>query len=105
MLLIALWSGNRGYCKLLYGRGIEAQPPPKKKNHTHTAVCCVSCALPLTLPLECVWRVLRVLRVLGVASGTACGVRMYVFRVVQRHGSWKMPFPTNLYAGALPMEG
>ena len=29
---------------------------------------------------------------------------MSVFRVMQTHRSSKMPFPTNLYAGALPLE-
>ena len=29
---------------------------------------------------------------------------MYVFRVMQTHCSSKMPFPTNLYACALPLE-
>ena len=29
---------------------------------------------------------------------------MYMLRVVQAHRSSKMPFPTNLYAGALPLE-
>ena len=29
---------------------------------------------------------------------------MYVFRVMQTHRSSKMPFPMNLYAGALPLE-
>ena len=29
---------------------------------------------------------------------------MSVFRVMHTHGSSKMPFPTNLYAGALPLE-
>ena len=29
---------------------------------------------------------------------------MYVFRVMQTHRSSKMPFPTNLYAAALPLE-
>ena len=61
-------------CRRLCGRGIEAQTPPSPKKNTHTALCHVSCTLPLTLPLDCVWRVLRVLRVLGVASGTTFGV-------------------------------
>ena len=82
---------------------LRLNPPPKKKN-TDTTLCYVCYVLPLTLPLDCVWSVLRVLRVLGVASGTASGVRMYVFRVMQTHRSSKMPFPTNLYAGALPLE-
>ena len=29
---------------------------------------------------------------------------MSVFRVMKTHRSSKMPFPTNLYAGALPLE-
>ena len=29
---------------------------------------------------------------------------MYVFRVMQTHRSSKIPFPTTLYAGALPLE-
>ena len=29
---------------------------------------------------------------------------MQVFRVVQTHRSSKKPFPTNLYAGAFPLE-
>ena len=29
---------------------------------------------------------------------------MYVFYVVQTHRSSEMPFPTNLYAGAPPLE-
>ena len=90
-------------CRLLCGRGLKAPPPPKKK-HTHSALCYVCCALPLTLLLDCVWRVLRVLRVLGFAFDTACGVWMYVFRVMQTHRSSKMPFPTNLCAGALPLR-
>ena len=52
--------------------------PPQTHTHTHThthaAVCYVSCALPLTVLLECVWRVLRVLCVLGVASSAASEV-------------------------------
>ena len=68
--------------ELLCGREIEAQTPPKKKN-IDTAVCYVCCVLPLTVPLDGVWRVLRVLRILGVASGTASGVLMSVFRVMQ----------------------
>ena len=61
-------------CRLLCGRGIEAQttPPPHDKN-THSALCYVCCVLPLTVPLDCVWRVLREMRVLGVASGSAFG--------------------------------
>ena len=78
---------------------------PKKKTHRAVCyVCYVCCVLPLTPPLVCVWRVLCVLRVIGVACGTASEVCMYVFRVVQTHRSSKMPFPTNLYAGALPLE-
>ena len=62
-------------CRLLCGRGIEARPPPLKTHtHTHIAVCYVSSALPLALPLECMWRVVRVFRILGVASGTASGL-------------------------------
>ena len=60
-------------CRLLCGRGIEAQTPPQEKN-TDTALCYVCCVLPLAVPLDFVWRVLRVLRVLAVASGTASGV-------------------------------
>ena len=61
--------------RLLCGRGIEAQPPPPpKKKITDSALCYVCCVLPLTVPLDCVWRVLRVLRVPGVASGTTSGV-------------------------------
>ena len=60
-------------CRLLCGRGIEAQNPPQEKN-TDTALCYLCCVLPLTVPLDCVWRVLRVLRVLGVSSGAAHGV-------------------------------
>ena len=52
---------------------MEAQTPPQEKN-TDTAPCYMCCVLPLTVPLDCVWRVLRVLRILGVASGTASGV-------------------------------
>ena len=52
---------------------LRLKPPPKKK-HTRTVLCYMCCALPRTLPLDCVWRVLRVLRVLGIASGTAYGV-------------------------------
>ena len=59
-------------CRLLCCRGIEAQTPPKKNRDT--ALCYVCYVLPVTLPLDCVWRVLRVLRLLGVASGTAFGV-------------------------------
>ena len=29
---------------------------------------------------------------------------MYAFRFMQTHRSSKMPFPTKLYAGALPLE-
>ena len=59
-------------CRLLCGRGIEAPKPPKK--NTDTALCYVCCVLRPTVPLDYVWRVLRVLRVLGVASCTASGV-------------------------------
>ena len=90
-------------CTLLCGRGIEAQTPPKKKN-TDTALCYVCCVLPLTLSLDCVWRVLRVLHVLGAASGTTFGVLMYMFRVMQTHRSSKMSFPTNLYAAAVFLD-
>ena len=62
------------YRRLLCGRGIEAQPPPLSPKDTHNALCYVSRALPLTLPLEFALRVLHVLGVLGVAYGTACGV-------------------------------
>ena len=67
-------------------------------------MCYVCCVLPLTVPLNCVWRFLRVLRVLCVASGSASGAQKSVFRVVQTHRSSKMPFPTNLWAGSLPVE-
>ena len=60
-------------CTLLCGRGIEAQTPPPKKN-TDIALCYVRSVLHPTLPLDCVWHILRVLRILGVASGTAFGV-------------------------------
>ena len=49
------------------------KPPPPKKN-TDTALCYVCCVLPLAVPLDRVWRGLRVLRVFGVASGTASGI-------------------------------
>ena len=52
---------------------LRLNPPPLEKN-TDTALCYMCCVLPLTVPLHCVWRVLRGSRVLVIASGTASGV-------------------------------
>ena len=52
---------------------LRLKPPPPHEKNTHSALCYVCCVLPLTVPLDCVWRVLRVLRVLGVAFGYASG--------------------------------
>ena len=90
--------------RLLCGRGIEAQTNPPHEENTDTAMYYVCCVLPVNVPLDGVWRLLRVLRVLGVASGTASGALMSVFPVMQTHRCSKMPFLTNLYAGALPLE-
>ena len=81
-------------CRLLCGRGIEAQTTPPHEKNTHSALCYVCCVLPPTVPLDCMWRVLRVLRVLGVASGSASGEPKSACSVLCKHSALqKCHFP------------